>query len=117
MKGGKNGSKGAQVVGQSRPVSSVAEAVKRGAARGLLGYPTCREAFLVGGEIAATPVCRFQQQFPCGGFHRVGRYVKKSSSTADPPFQRKEFCVMPYAIIRFEKRKGGPTSAIEKHHG
>ena len=23
---------------------------------------------------------------------------------------------MPYAIMRFEKRKGGPASAIEKHH-
>ena len=23
---------------------------------------------------------------------------------------------MPYAILRFEKRKGGPASAIEKHH-
>lgn len=23
---------------------------------------------------------------------------------------------MPYAILRFEKRKGGPTSALEKHH-
>lgn len=24
---------------------------------------------------------------------------------------------MPYAILRFEKRKGGPASALEKHHG
>ncbi len=23
---------------------------------------------------------------------------------------------MPYAILRFEKRKGGPASALEKHH-
>lgn len=23
---------------------------------------------------------------------------------------------MPYAILRFEKRKGGPATAIEKHH-
>jgi len=23
---------------------------------------------------------------------------------------------MPYAIMRFEKRKGGPATAIEKHH-
>ena len=30
MKGGKNGGKGAQVAGQSRPVSSAAEAAKRG---------------------------------------------------------------------------------------
>jgi len=30
MKGGKNGGKGAQAAGQSRPVSSAAEAAKRG---------------------------------------------------------------------------------------
>ena len=23
---------------------------------------------------------------------------------------------MPYAIMRFEKRKGGPASALERHH-
>ncbi|GAB6172662.1 hypothetical protein JCM15765_21400 [Paradesulfitobacterium aromaticivorans] len=23
---------------------------------------------------------------------------------------------MPYAILRFEKRRGGPASALEKHH-
>ena len=64
--------------------------------------PPCRgRAFLVGGETAATPAYWVQQQFPCGGFHMAGRYVKKPSSTADPSFQRKEFCVMPYAIMRF----------------
>ena len=28
----------------------------------------------------------------------------------------KEELYMPYAILRFEKRKGGPASALEKHH-
>lgn len=74
-----------------RRVSSAAEAAKRGPG-------------VSPGARLASPT----------GRQGIVRYT--ALTTADPPFHRKKFCVMPYAIMRFDKRKGGPTSAIEKHH-
>lgn len=42
--------------------------------------------------------------------------VKKADDYHPALLQGKEFDFMPYAILRFEKRKGGPASALEKHH-
>ena len=140
--GGKNGGNGPNTTGPARARCIRVRSRKMGS-RGVPGRTPCRPlggkcivrlyrpdkphakcpallagagAFLVGGETAAEPACRFQQHLPCGGFRMAGRYVKVPPSTVHLPLQRKESCVMPYAIMRFEKRKGEPASAIEKHH-
>ena len=70
---------------------------------------------MAGGETAAAiSFYRWEQRLRVP--HWREWYVKKADDYHPSRLQRKEFDFMPYAILRFEKRKGGPASALEKHH-